>query len=306
MRLSLLCVGLAFAFATSSYSPTITANEMANPIAGSCAEVSCEKEMRQLLRLARGGSGDAAAIVGMAYASGDGLEQNDKEAERYMRIGVRYNSPVAMYILSDWYLNGHIVEQDVEESVRLLDLAIRGEYAPALYKRALQLIRINEPETIAEGVELLEQAADKNLVSAMFALARLKHTGVGVEQDLYGAAELYRQLIMAGHTDSRHHARQISRELAQLDGETDNDEVIARLLEAEGMERISVVGSQMNVHGRLGNLAKRLAATGRYDSRSIGSRIRGVSCEDTGTNCGSSRPEAGQSSLNEVLTGVVE
>ena len=45
------------------------------------------------------------------------------------------------------------------------------------------------------------------------------------------------------------------------------DEVIARLLEAEGMERISVVGSQMNVHGRLGNLANRLAATGRYDSR---------------------------------------
>ena len=30
------------------------------------------------------------------------------------------------------------------------------------------------------------------------------------------------------------------------------------------------------------------------------------SCEDTGTNCGVTRPEAGQGSLNEVLTGVVE
>lgn len=306
MKLSLLCSGIVLALAVSSFSPAVAETSVANPIAGTCAEVSCEKEMRQLIRLARGGSGDAAAIVGMAYASGDGLEQNDKEAERFLRIGVRYNSPVAMYILSDWYLNGHIVEQNIEESVRLLDQAIRGEYAPALYKRAIQLISINEPQTIAEGVELLEQAADKNLVSAMFALARLKHTGVGVEQDLYGAAELYRQLMMAGHTESRHHARQISRELAQLDGTNDTDELIARLHEAEGMERISVVGTQMNVHGRLDNLARRLAATGRYDTRSIGSRIRGVSCEDTGTNCGSSRPEAGQSSLNEVLTGTVE
>lgn len=306
MKLSLLCSGIVLALASVSFNPVAAETAMTNPIAGSCEEISCEKEMRQLVRLARGGSGDAAAIVGMAYASGDGLEQNNKEAERYLRIGVRYNSPVAMYILSDWYLNGHIVEQDINESVRLLDLAIRAEYAPAIYKRAIQLLSINQPDTIAEGIELLEQAADQNLMSAMFALARLKHTGVGTEQDLYGAAELYRQLMMAGHTDARHHARQISRELAELEGTNNSDEMIARLQEAEGMERISVVGTRMNVHGRLDNIARRLAATGRYDTRSIGSRIRGVSCEDTGTNCGVTRPEAGQGSLNEVLTGVVE
>ena len=86
----------------------------------------------------------------------------------------------------DWYLNGHIVEQDVEESVRLLDLAIRGEYAPALYKRALQLIRINEPRNDCRGaLNYSSRLRTRTSLAPCLLWLALKHTGVGVSNRIY-------------------------------------------------------------------------------------------------------------------------
>ncbi|GHG62052.1 hypothetical protein GCM10010919_07040 [Alishewanella longhuensis] len=265
-----------------------------------CMDTDCSKELRRLIRLARGGSGDAAAFVAMAYATGDGLEQNTEQAIRYLRMGVRQRNPMAVNLMSDWLRNGFMVEQDLTEAARLLEQAVKLNYAPAQYNKALQLLQSEDPEQLPEAVNLLEQATSQKLSSAMLLLAQLKQHGVGVEQDLPGAAELYKRLVLSGQHNAKPYLHEVT---SQLAADSEHSALVAELREVENIEIIRVSGQQFQTSNMLEGLVKRLSATGQFDTRSVGSRIRGVSCEQSGSNCASIRPERGASSLNEVLSG---
>ncbi|MCH8493358.1 MAG: sel1 repeat family protein [Idiomarina sp.] len=264
-----------------------------------CDSTECTAELRRLMRLARNGSGDAAAIVAMAFASGDGLEQSDKEAERFVRIGVRYNSPIATYLMSDWHRNGFVLEQNEQEADRLLDVAVNLGHPPAQYQKALMLFSTDSAEDFNEALTLLEAASEQNLVTAMMLLGRMKQIGAGVDEDLVGAGELYRKLIIAGVDDARGYLREVTRELEARDDS--NDEVINRFANTTDMEVITVRGSAFRVNTQLTGIVRRLTASGNYDSRSIGSRIRGVTCEQSGSNCAVNRPDPTAASLDDVI-----
>ncbi len=289
--------------AVSHAQPNITTNaflaaaatQASSPV---CDSSECEAEMRRLIRLARNGSGDAAALVAMAFASGDGLEQDDKEAERFIRIGVRYRSAIATFLMSDWYRNGFILEQNEEEADKLLEQAVALNHPPALYQKATQLFASDNPEDFEEAMTLLQQASDENLVNAMFLLGRMRQIGAGVEQDLVEAGELYRKLIIAGVDDARPYLREVTEDLEAIGA---NDQTIARFASTQNIERISVTGSAFRVNTQLTGIVRRLNASGLYDSRSIGSRIRGVTCEQSGSQCTVTRPSSEASSLSDIV-----
>lgn len=264
-----------------------------------CDSAECTGELRRLMRLARNGSGDAAAIVAMAFASGDGLEQSDKEAERFVRIGVRYKSPIATYLMSDWYRNGFVFEQNEQEANRLLDIALNLGHPPAKYQKALMLFSTDSAEDFNEALTLLEAASEQNLVTAMMLLGRMKQIGAGVDKDLVGAGELYRKLVIAGVDDARGYLREVTRELEARDDS--NNEVINRFATTSDMEVITVRGSAFRVNTQLTGIVRRLTASGNFDSRSIGSRIRGVTCEQSGSNCTVNRPDPTAASLDDVI-----
>lgn len=301
-----LLVTMTFATTTALASSSEDAElEAATSQFSACEERECEQVMRQFMRLSRGGSGDASALVAVGFANGEGFEQDEREARRFIQQGVRQGSGLAAYILSDWHRRGFIVDQDPHKSIELLEQAIENGHAPAMHQKAVLLMQADDLEgenrpLLDEAIRLFQEAADLNLSNSMFALARMKHTGAGMEQDLEAAAELYRQLTLAGHPSAREHMRSISYELAQAGA---SESLLNSLDEADNIERIQVRGEQMNFNTRLDALARRLNASGQYDSRSVGSRIRGVSCEQTGQNCSSGRPDPTASSLNEVLTG---
>lgn len=291
-------------FSTASHAqPNMAANaflaaaasQASSPV---CDSSECEAEMRRLIRLARNGSGDAAALVAMAFASGDGLEQSDKEAERFIRTGVRYRSAIATFLMSDWYRNGFILEQNDEEADKLLEQAVALNHPPALYQKATQLFASDNPEDFEEALTLLEQASDQNLVNAMFLLGRMRQIGAGVEQDLIGAGELYRKLIIAGVDDARPYLREVTEDLEATGA---NDETVARFASTQNIERISVTGSAFRVNTQLTGIVRRLTASGQYDSRSIGSRIRGVTCEESGSNCAVTRPGSEATSISDIV-----
>lgn len=265
-----------------------------------CTDTDCSKELRRLIRLARGGSGDAAAFVAMAYATGDGLEQNHEQALRYLRMGVRQRNAMAVYLMSDWLRNGFVAEQDVAEADRLLQQAVELKYAPAQYARALQLLQQEQAESLQPAIALLEQASAQRLASAMLLLGQLKQHGVGMEPDLPAAAELYKRLVLSGQTSARQYLNQVTEQLAQ---DEQHQTLVADLREVENIEVIRVSGQQLQASNMLEGLVRRLSQSPQFDSRSVGSRIRGLSCEQTGSNCAITRPERGASSLNEVLTG---
>lgn len=301
-----LLVTMTFATTTALASSSEDAElEAATSQFSACEERECEQVMRQFMRLSRGGSGDASALVAVGFANGEGFEQDESEARRFIQQGVRQGSGLAAYILSDWHRRGFIVDQDPHKSIELLEQAIENGHAPAMHQKAVLLMQADDLEgenrpLLEEAIHLFQEAAELQLASSMFALARMKHAGAGMEQDLETAAELYRQLTLSGHPGAREHLRSISYDLAQAGA---SESLLNSLDEADNIERIQVRGEQMNFNTRLDALARRLNASGQYDSRSAGSRIRGVSCEQTGQNCSSARPDPTASSLNEVLTG---
>ncbi|MCC5854527.1 MAG: sel1 repeat family protein [Idiomarina sp.] len=298
MKLSMIVSSLLVAFALTGVAAPVSVAQ-ASQADRVCQDNDCTATINRMIRLARNGSGDAAAIVAMAYASGEGVEQDLNQAARYARYGVRHRSAVAAYMLSDWHSRGFVVEQDEVEANRLLDIAVNQGHAPAKYRKAMQLLAEPSEEGFDEALVLLYEASNERLVSAMYVLARFKQEGIGVEQDLEGAADLYRRLTLAGHSEARPYLRAITRELER---QSNNDELVASLREADNMERIQVTGQRTAGLGQLDAIVRRLDATGQFDNRSIGSRIRGVSCEQSGSNCVVTRP-GDASSIDEIISG---
>lgn len=295
---------LGFAPASASTSAETELTSAFNQFSA-CENNECEQAMRQFLRLSRGGSGDASALAAVGFANGEGLEHDEEKAKRYIQLGVRQGSGLAAYILSDWHRQGFIVEQDNQQAFELLEQAIGYGHAPAMHQKAVLLMQASDLEgenrpLLNEAIRLFEQAAEMNLANSMYALARMKHTGAGMEQNLEAAAELYRELTMLGHPGARENMREISSQLAQSGAD---ESFLASLDDAANIERIQVRGESLNFTTRLDALARRLNASGQYDTRGVGTRIRGVTCEQTGQNCSSGRPDPTASSLNEILTG---
>ena len=295
----LLSISALIFVSTMSVSLPVTAQNTANN-EQICTETDCTKELRKLMRLARAGSGDAAAIVAMSYATGDGLEKNTSQALRYLRQGVRQRNPMSVYLMSDWLRNGFVIEQDLVEADRLLEQAISLNYAPAQYAKAVTLLQTEDPTQIEQAAALLEQASEQKLATAMLLLGQLKQHGIGTDKDLIAAAELFKRLVLIGQTQAKPYLAEVSTELA---ASNEHAELVKDLQQVENIEVIRVTGQQIQMNNMLAGLVKRLNSSGLYDSRSVGSRIRGVSCEQSGSNCASIKPDSSSSSINQVLSG---
>ncbi|MGQ8364471.1 tetratricopeptide repeat protein [Glaciecola sp. 1036] len=294
--MSAAALGVALALSSVSFSHASQVNEEKY-----CSDQDCQIQLRNLSKLAKNGSGRAAAIVAMAYASGDGLELDHEKAKHFITLGVRYKDPVATHLMSDWLRTGFVVEQDVEKADQMLERAVKYEYGPAMYQKALALLQTDEPENATEAVELLELASEKKLMSAMFLLARLKQTGIATEKDLEGAGQLYKALTRAKHPKAHTHMQEV---IEEMSGNAQNPELVAELRNVKDVEVIKVSGERFQVNLMLDSLVDSLRASGKFDSRSIGSRIRGVSCAEV-SNCGAISPSdsPGASSVLELMSG---
>ena len=283
-----------------------------------CDDDKCVNDLRLLHRLSRFGSMDSHTILGVAYATGDGLEQDIKHGVGRLKIAIRHGHAPAMLVMSDWYRDGTYVDADPQQSQKYLDMAIDAGYPPALYRSALTKLQNGDPQQVSEAVTLLEEASERQLVSAMYLLARLKYVGGLVEYDLIGAADLFRRLSLAGHEEAPTYLREIIAELKatereealatlraeEQDAEPLNVELyIANLESALDIERIQVYGQTFNfeIESPLTHIARRLDYSARYQRGSM-MRIRTATCSDS-MGCVVVQPRSGQRSLNEALTG---
>lgn len=290
LNASAISLLLAFSQQASSYSGTAEPEKF-------CTEKKCQIQIRQLAKLAKEGSGRAAAIVAMAYASGDGIEKDLDKAEHYITLGARFRDPVAAYLMADWLRNGFVLKQDAVKADEMQNLAIKYGYAPAMYDKALTLFKTGDPQNNAQAVTLLENAADENNVNAMFLLARMKQQGVGTDQDTEGAADLFKKLARARHPESIEYLQTL---LENANNNPQHADILASIELDKDIEVIEVTGEKLQVSLMLEGLIDNLVESGKYDKRSIGSRIRGVSCGET-VMCGGIRPNQ-----NSHATSVIE
>lgn len=302
-RLKELSIALALGVSLSLSGGVAHASSVNNHAAAYNCE-DCEGEIWRLIRLSRGGSGDASALVAMAYASGEGMEQNHDRAAHFIERGVRQGSAVALFIKSDWYERGYVVQSNPDKAASYLKRAADMNYPPAAYKLAVALLSRTDADH-EYATDLLIGAANKTHVDSMFMLARLLHTGTVLEQDLNEAADLYARAVLGGNNNARSYLRELTAVLAAEATDEQEKAYVEELEQVQNIERIQITGQRFSIDNSLSIAIRRLEGTGMYDTRSIGSRIRGVSCEQTGQNCSVQRAEgSGAMSLSDLVQGV--
>ncbi|SNY45359.1 hypothetical protein SAMN06297280_0877 [Arsukibacterium tuosuense] len=283
-------IGLVIALtATLLLAPFITS--AANQPAGFCGSANCQSEFKKLEKMAHYGSGEAATIVAVAYAKGEGVEQDIKKARRHIKQAVRWREPMGMHQMSIWLRQGFIFGQDIAKADELLDRAAKTEFGPALTDKAKLLLAQDMPQTDKEAIALLETANEQHYSPARYLLAQLLVSGIGIESDLARAGVLYKNLALKGYADSRQRLDEIINALEQISTQPEPElvalvqPVLANLKQIDDIEVIEVRGEQLDVNSELSNIVTQLNSLNLYYQGSTGSRIPGNLCGRGGSMC---------------------
>lgn len=263
-----------------------------------CSDGKCNSEIKSLHRMARYGSFEAMTLLSMVYATGDGREADPVKALSYLKRAANFHHPLAVFLLSEWYREGVVVAQDRQKADTLLNEAVKLKHPLAQYKKALQLLQQPDDANVAESIMLLEQASSKRLVDAMYLLARLKQQGLYAAKDLEGAAQLFKNLVLSGHEQSRPYLREV---IAALAPKPEAAELVADLQQSYDIEVIHVLGRDFTPDTMLTNVVTQLQRTGLYQSGSM-HRIKTKRCDGT-SSCYSVTPRAGDRDISQTLSG---
>ncbi|MBV2128628.1 tetratricopeptide repeat protein [Arsukibacterium indicum] len=283
-------IGLVLALSSALFFAPIAAIATAQP-AGFCASVSCQSEFKQLERMANNGSGEAATIVAVAYARGEGVEQDIKKARRHIKKAVSWDEPMALHQMASWLRQGFIFEQDIARADELLERAARAEFAPALTDKAKLLLAQDIPQADKEAVALLELANEQFYKPAQYLLAQLLVSGVGIESDLARAGVIYKNLALESYADSRQRLDEIINALEQISAQPEPElvalvqPVLTNLKQIDDIEVIEVRGEQFDANSELSNIVSQLNSLNIYYRGNTGSRIPGNLCGRGASMC---------------------
>ncbi|SNY45354.1 hypothetical protein SAMN06297280_0876 [Arsukibacterium tuosuense] len=288
-------IGLALALSSTLLFIPVTAMA-ADAQAGFCESASCQAEFKKLEEMARYGSGEAATIVALAYATGEGVGHDIEKARQQIKQAVRWREPMGMHQMSIWLRQGFVFEQDIRKADELLNRAVRAEFGPALTDKAKLLLAKNTPQADKKAIDLLEQAAEQYYSPGQYLLAQLLVSGVAVESDLARAARIYKSLALKGYADSRQQLDQIITALEQttqrVADEKADRELVARvqplladLKQINDIEVFKVQGKQFSVKSEFTNIVAQLDSLNLYERRLTGTRIPGQLCGRGVTNC---------------------
>jgi len=256
-----------------------------------CASASCQSEFKKLERMAHYGSGEAATIVAVAYANGEGVEQNIKKARRHIKKAVSWDEPMGMHQMSVWLRQGFIFEQDIARANDLLDQAASKKFSPALTDKAKLLLAQDTPQADKEAVALLELANEQYYKPGQYLLAQLLVSGIGIESDLARAGVIYKNLALKSYADSRQRLDEIINALEQITQQPEPElialvqPVLTNLKQIDDIEIIEVRGEQFDANSELSNIVTQLDTLNIYYRGNTGSRIPGNLCGRGASMC---------------------
>jgi len=145
---------------------------------------------------ARAQSGDSKAEVqlGIAYASGDGVATDEKEAVKWFRKAAEKGDAAGEYSLAEMYLMGRGVEQDISQAVNWLSRSAEAGDARAQFNLAalyVQGLGVSKDET--EAAKWMRKAADQGLAAGQFGIGSMYQDGRGVPRNETEAVKWYRK-----------------------------------------------------------------------------------------------------------------
>ena len=150
-------------------------------------------EQPALVRSAEQGDAVAQAALGLSYATGDGVPQDDGEAVHWYRLAADQGDARAQANLGVSYANGEGVPQDNGEAVRWFRLAAdQGDARAQANLGVSYATGRGVPQDDGEAVRWYRLAADQGDARAQANLGVSYATGRGVPQDDGEAVRWYR------------------------------------------------------------------------------------------------------------------
>ncbi len=172
------------------------------------------------------GHAQAQYQVGMHYVNGKDTEQDDAKALQWLQKSAAQGYRPAQSYLAWMAMLGLGTHQDLNEAIHWFvsahepktsdkvafttlnkpqsQLAAK-EQPKMLYENAMKLLEIkDDPDTLQQGIALLEAAARSNLPIAQFTLGSLYQTGINVKADQATAIRWFEKAARNGNSDAQY------------------------------------------------------------------------------------------------------
>jgi len=162
-----------------------------------------EREALRLLRLAAmGGLAPAQHLLGLHYVTGSELvPMNEAEAFRWIQLSAAQGHVAATAVLAAMYLDGFGVAQDYSHAVSLLEIAVAGGSAQAQFDLAnMYLYGRGVEVNLRTATDLFLQAAEREHAGAHGVLALIFLGDVGVTRNDQASAFHYYQALRLGES----------------------------------------------------------------------------------------------------------
>ncbi|KAG1141793.1 hypothetical protein G6F37_009473 [Rhizopus arrhizus] len=151
--------------------------------------------------------GSNQAIVDLAYSFFEGSEdvpKDDTRAFRYAKEGALSNDKYCQYIVGHLYLKGKGIEQDSKEALKWLDQSAKQGFSVALEEQVA--VYMNGQGNVAKDYERAYQCCTSgtatNIPYCQVCLGDMYRNGWGVEQDYQKAFEYYQKAASSNQSDT--------------------------------------------------------------------------------------------------------
>jgi TPR repeat protein len=202
--------------------------------------MSCGEDLSVLRQKAGQGNADAQFNLGYAYANGEGVPKDYKEAVKWYRLAAEQGDAFAQFNLGLSYAKGIGVPQDYKEAVKWFRLAAEqgraeaqlnlgvhyytGKGVPQDYKEAIKWYRLaaeqgdafaqfnlgdayangkGVPKDYKETLKWYRLAAEQEYAPAQYSLGSVYYFGKGVPQDYKEAVKWYRLAAEQGIAEAQ-------------------------------------------------------------------------------------------------------
>jgi TPR repeat protein len=148
--------------------------------------------------------GEVYNMLGNAYTSGKGIDEDQEKAFYYYDLAAKQNLPYAQFMVGQYYFFGRVVKQDEARGFALFEKAAAADVAQAQYVLGQcyfsgKIVTKNE----ATGLIFFEKAAVGGNSNAQFFLAKRHYYGIGVEKDIVKGLEFFEKAAAGGNPEAK-------------------------------------------------------------------------------------------------------
>ncbi len=158
--------------------------------------------IKKLNQLAEQGDVEAQAELGFSYYTGDhGLEPNLALSLQWCKKAARQGHPEAAALIAEAYETGEGVQQDMKEAIKWYTVSAQGGNVEGQCALAYLL---QEAEQYAEAWKWYEEAAKSHEPVAYYNLGIMTEHGEGVEKDYKKAFNFYKKAADKGYDEAQY------------------------------------------------------------------------------------------------------